>query len=63
MNFTNIKLLKWFSIPMMVILMMLVSCEKMDMGSPYHYDGSYINSLDGDLSCYADFEGRINIRK
>ena len=23
----------------------------------------YINSLDGDLSCYADFEGRINIRK
>ena len=46
MNVMKIDLLKWFSAPMMVILMMLVSCEKMDMGSPYHEDGSDITAAE-----------------
>ena len=46
MNVMKIDLLKWFSAPMMVALMMLVSCEKMDLDSPYHEDGSDITAAE-----------------
>lgn len=46
MNVMKIDLLKCFLTPMMGIFMMLVSCEKMDIGSPYHEDGSAITAAE-----------------
>ena len=48
------KLLKWFSMPLIIIAMMLVSCENMDLDpfhdntglKPYHEDGAEITAAE-----------------